>query len=241
MTKLIRYVHTVTLLIIFVGILFFIGTAITLIVSLLLGNRQKYFHRAAQIWSRLMVAAAGIKVSVEGLDNLPRDRAVILAANHQSVADIPILLAFLPGQFRFIVKREFFKTPLLGWYIKQTGYPSIDRREGRSAHQTLEEVTAMVRGGTSVLIFPEGTRSTDGNLQEFKRGAVSVALGSGADLIPVAISGSYAIMPRKSYVFYPQKVTLKIGTPLTLNYPRIDKEAYNAGTLMLHEAIRSML
>ena len=233
---IIRVLHTFFVyLLTFVS--FFIGTAIALGFVLFSKNKTKTFQSAAQLWARFLMFFSGIKVDIKGFENIPRDKPAILVCNHQGAADIPILLANLPVHFRFAIKKELFNVPFFGWYLKQAGFFSIDRQLILSAYKTLETMVEILKSGESVLIFPEGTRSQDGSLGKFKRGSLMAALKSGAPIVPIAISGSYKILPRGTKVFTPAKVKLSVGLPIYIK----TEEEYDNKVEEVREAIAKML
>ncbi|MDD5382644.1 MAG: lysophospholipid acyltransferase family protein [Candidatus Margulisbacteria bacterium] len=193
-----------------------IGTTIAFCFLPFAKRKTKVFQTAAHLWSRFLVFCSGVRVTVSGLENIPRSQPVILAANHQGAADILIVLAFLPVGFRFAIKKELFKIPIFGWYLRMAGYFSVDRELVLSAFKIVEKIVEIVGSGESVLIFPEGTRTRTGELGKFKRGSLLAALKSGAPIVPVAISGSYNIMRRGSWTFSPCPVKLSIGKPIQI-------------------------
>jgi 1-acyl-sn-glycerol-3-phosphate acyltransferase len=216
---------------------FFVGTTLTLFFIPFSRSKTRPFQVAAHLWARFLAFFSGVRVKTTGLENIPKDRALILAANHQGAADILIVLAFLPIGFRFAIKKELFKTPFFGWYLKKAGYFSIDRDVVLSAYRTLETITDILKDGESVLIFPEGTRTRSGELGKFKRGSLLAALKSGAPIVPIAISGSFNIMPRGTWLFYPHPVKLSAGKPI---YVRSEGD-YNSKVEEVREAIARML
>ena len=215
---------------------FFLGISIVIFLSLFFQNKERLFQSAAHLWAKFLILS-GIKVSVHGLENIPRQQPVIFAANHQSAADIPILLAYLPVNFRFAIKKELFYIPIFGWYLRKAGYFSIDREAILSAYKTLTDIIEIIKLGGSVLIFPEGTRSYDGNLGKFKKGSLMAALKAQAPLIPIAISGSYHIMPRKTWLIRPYPVKLSIGKPIYIK----TREEYENKVEEVRRVIAKML
>jgi 1-acyl-sn-glycerol-3-phosphate acyltransferase len=129
--------------------------------------------------------------------------------------DIPVLYLALPVQFRFIVKKELFKIPLFGLAMKKTGYIPVDRSGGRESLKSIQEAAAKIKSGTSVVVFPEGTRSHDGNLGPFKLGGMLVALKANCRIVPVAISGSHHILPKGARIARCGDINVFIGRPLT--------------------------
>ena len=160
---IIRLIHTV-LLYIYTVVSFFIGTTLTLLFVPFTKNKYRPFHEAGHIWAKGIAFFSGIKVKTSGLDNIPRSQPLILVANHQGAADIPVLLACLPVRFRFAIKKELFSVPVFGWYLRQAGYFPIDRELILSAYKMVEKIIDILKAGESVMIFPEGTRSRDGSL-----------------------------------------------------------------------------
>ncbi len=171
-------------------------------------------HRIARFWASIVLAATGIRVKKKIMQQVPTDRPVIFACNHASLLDIPILYNALPVEFRFIVKKELFKVPLLGFAMKTAGYIPIDRARGRAALSSMKEAANKIRQGASIVIFPEGTRSSDGRLQDFKEGAFMLAVRSGCPVVPVAIRGSSKILKKGSIVAHPGQVEVIVGNPL---------------------------
>ena len=146
-------------------------------------------------------------------------------SNHLSNFDIPVLLAYLPVQFRWLAKAELFKIPLFGYAMQRAGYISIDRSNFKSAVRSLKKAAKNIRDGVSVLIFPEGTRSQDCNIQQFKKGGFVLAVDSGVPIIPVIIHGTWPIMPKKRILVKPGNVVLEIAKPIkSSDYTRKSKE-----------------
>jgi 1-acyl-sn-glycerol-3-phosphate acyltransferase len=197
--------------------------AITLIVTLFsrTGNIQ---HRIARFWARLILFVSGIGVTVSGTENIAPGRSVIYMANHQSNFDIPVLLAKLPVQFRWVAKAELFKIPLFGWAMRGCGYISIDRADRQSAFQSLAEAAETIRKGTAVMVFPEGTRSPDGRIKPFKKGPFVLAVDAGVPVVPIVIHGTWFIMPRDRHRIRPCRVTLHVLPAVeTVGYSRDTK------------------
>ena len=171
-------------------------------------------HLVARLWARILLFAAGVKVQVEGLDNINLDEAYVFAANHQSQFDIFTLLGHLPTQFRWLAKKELFRIPIFGAAMKGAGYIPIDRSNRKEAFKSIDLAATRVQKGTSVVIFPEGTRSLDGKLQSFKKGGFHLAIKSKRPIVPVSISGAFSILPKKGFRVRPQLVKVHVGEPL---------------------------
>ncbi len=153
-------------------------------------------HNWARIWGRLGLRLAGVQLTTSGTERIPADRPVIFMGNHQSNVDILALLAAIPGQFRWLAKAELFRIPLFGAVMRRAGYIPVERGDRQQSIESMKAVADRIAGGASVIIFPEGTRSSDGLLQPFKKGGFLVALQAGADIVPFAIDGSYKVMPK---------------------------------------------
>ena len=171
-------------------------------------------HCIARGWARSILVVSGIGVSVSGLEHLDPTRSYVFMSNHQSNFDIPVLLAHLPVQFRWIAKAELFKIPIFGRGMRGAGYISIDRSNRRSAIESLQQAARRIREGTSVMIFPEGTRSTDGTIRPFKKGGFVLAVDAGVPVVPIVVQGTFAIMPRNRWTIRPGQVTLAIHPPI---------------------------
>lgn len=216
---------------------FCIGSAITWCLVPFVRPSHKLFQASAHNWSKFLMLISGVRVTASGIENIPRDQALIFASNHQGAADILILLANIPVNFRFAIKKELFKIPVFGWYLKKAAYFSIDRKLVLSAYRTVEMIIDVIKQGESVLIFPEGTRTRTGELGKFKRGSLLAALKSGAPIIPIAISGSFNIMQAGSWMFHPNPVKFNVGKPIY-----IQSEAdYDSKVSEVRQAIAAML
>ncbi len=156
-----------------------------------------YLHAYARLWARVGLQLAGVRLTVEGQEHLPQGAAVYMP-NHQSNFDILALFAGLPVQFRWLAKEELFRIPLFGFAMRRTGYIAVDRSDRKKAIQSMAMAARRISEGTSVIVFPEGTRSPDGNLLPFKKGGFLLAIDAAAPIVPVAIRGSHAVMPKHS-------------------------------------------
>lgn len=183
-------------------------------------------HLIARVWARLILVFSRIPVKVQGSHNLVPDKPFIYMANHQSNVDIPVLLAWLPVQFRWLAKAELFKIPFFGRSMSSCGYISIDRSNRKSALASLSLAAKKISSGTSVMIFPEGTRSSSGKLLPFKKGGFILAIDAGVPIIPLVIHGTASILPKGSFLVRPRPVVLKICKPIaTANYTRKTRDA----------------
>jgi 1-acyl-sn-glycerol-3-phosphate acyltransferase len=160
-------------------------------------------------WGRLILYCGGVRVTVVGVENIPSGAAVF-AANHTSALDIPLLFAKLPAEFRIIHKKSLFWTPIVGWYLFFGRHIGIDRKNPFRAKESLVAAAARIRRGTSVVAFPEGTRSRDGRVQPFKRGSFVLAQDAGVPVVPVSLVGVKAIVPHGLSSIRPGRITMRI-------------------------------
>ena len=165
-------------------------------------------------WSRDILSAAGTPVVASGLEHIPRDQPVMYASNHSSMFDVWALFATLPGSVRFVAKRELFRIPILGRAMLAVGHVPIDRAARKSAFEAYDEAARMIRGGTSVLVFPEGTRSPTGELLPFKNAPFGLAIAAQVPIVPVYVHHTFEILPKGAWRLRPQPIRLVVGPPI---------------------------
>lgn len=168
-----------------------------------------------RFWARSMLYLCGARVRVRGLENLVAGQHYIFASNHLSLIDSPVLVAHVPRTLRFLAKRELFSIPFMGWYLGHQGHIAVDRGDARSTLKSMAEAARVIHDQQrSVLVFPEGTRSMDGQLQEFKEGAALLAIRAETPVAPVAVVGTDRVLPSKSKEIRGAAVELRIGRPV---------------------------
>jgi len=186
-------------------------------------------HIIARIWGYSILLVSRVRVRVTGQENFDPSRPYIFMSNHQSNFDIPVLLAHLRCQFRWLAKAELFRIPVFGRGMRGAGYIPIDRSDRRAAIRSLQTAAETIRQGSSVMIFPEGTRSLDGNLRSFKKGGFVLAVDAGVPIVPVLIRGTFDIMPRSGLRIRPGRVWVRILPPIkTAGYSRKQKDELQA-------------
>lgn len=191
----------------------FFGT-ISLIVSLF-DQTGMLQIRVARVWARTLLAVSGVRVRVEGLEQIEPSASYIFISNHLSYMDTPVVLAHIPVQFRFLAKRGLFRIPFLGQHLSRAGHIPVPREDPRAAVKVMQIAAETIqRKKISLLIFPEGGRSEDGQLQPFKEGASYIAIRSGAPVVPLAIIGTREVLPFGSGVVQAGDVTLRILEPI---------------------------
>jgi 1-acyl-sn-glycerol-3-phosphate acyltransferase len=171
-------------------------------------------HLVGRLWGWCMLFATGIRVQVRGLEKIVLEQSYIFAANHQSQFDIFALLGHFPVQFRWLAKQELFRIPVFGFAMKGAGYIPIDRSDRKAAFRSIDLAADRIRQGTSIVIFPEGTRSLDGKLKSFKKGGFFLAIKSGRPIVPVSITGSYRILAKGTLRVHPGTIQIAVGDPI---------------------------
>lgn len=186
-------------------------------------------------WSRALNKIIGIDIEIEGMGNIKANQSYIFVCNHSSLLDIPVLLGTLPGDVRIIYKRELEKIPIFGYGLKRSNLISIDRSDPRKAMKSLDEAIEKIQAGASVIIFPEGTRDAGAEIGDFKRGGFLIAEKALTPIIPIAVSGTYDLLPAGKLKLKPGKVKISI-------MPEIDVKAMDRNELKgLKENVRNKI
>ncbi|MEO8166685.1 MAG: lysophospholipid acyltransferase family protein [bacterium] len=185
--------------------------------SLLFNKSGRLFHWFCRHWAGIVVRVCGTTVSVRGFEHVQAGKGYVYVSNHASMFDIPAVIAVIPDQIRLVYKKELEKIPIFGWGLKYGSYIGIDRGRGAEAQKSLDEAVKKIQNGESVLLFAEGTRTLDGRLQPFKRGAFHIAVRAGVPVVPLTINGSYAILPKHSISINPGTVELILEKPIYLH------------------------
>lgn len=169
--------------------------------------------RVMRWWGRAFVRIGGWTVATEGAENLPPEGA-ILVANHQSLLDIPLLVAAFDREVKFLAKAELGRIPVFGRSMRAAGNLFVDRDDPRDAVRVIREAGGAMRRGDVIVIFPEGTRSPDGSIGEFKPGAFFIARKTGAPLVPVYVGGSAAALPKGTFIARPAPLVARVLPPV---------------------------
>ncbi|HWI41539.1 MAG TPA: lysophospholipid acyltransferase family protein [Verrucomicrobiae bacterium] len=178
-------------------------------------NRSGAFgHRCALSWSRGSLRVARVRVTVSGTEHVPAAGPVVYMGNHQGNFDILALTTAIPRRFSWLAKEELFRIPVFGPAMRRAGYIPLDRSDGRRALKSIDAAAAAIRSGISVVVFPEGTRSHDGSLLPFKKGAFLLAAKAGVPVVPFTINGSRRINPRNRLELNPGDIRIAFAPPL---------------------------
>lgn len=171
-------------------------------------------HDLARTWARLILATCMAPVDVTGLEKLDTSRPYVYAANHISAFDIPVLYATLPIQFRIVALIDIFRRPFVGWHLRRSGQIPIDMSTPRATFKSLHSGIEDLKQGLSVVIFPEGGRSANGELQPFFNGAFYMATKAQVDVVPLAIVGTFEMLPMNTFHIKPRRLKLIVGAPI---------------------------
>ena len=171
-------------------------------------------HTFARRWSQLILKTSMAPVEVIGREVLEGLGACVVAPNHISAMDIPVLYTQLPFQFRIVANKYLFRYPFLGWHLRRSGQIAIDRSSPRATFKSLSAAVEDLKRGLSVVIFPEGGRSREGTVQPFMNGAFYLAIKAQVPVVPTAIVGTYEMLPMDSFHIQPRPVKLVVGDPI---------------------------
>lgn len=210
------------------------------VLASLLRHRGGFYDWVAHAWGRWIIWASGVRIVVEGAEHVRPDRAQIIASNHQSWYDVFALAAILPKRFRFIAKQELRRIPLFGKAWESAGHISINRSDRGKAIQALDAAAALVRSDkSSIMIFPEGTRSPTGELLPFKKGAFMLALRTGLEILPAAVIGSRGIQKKGDWRVRSGTIIVRFGSAIeTSKYGEAQRDELSA---VVRERITALL
>lgn len=190
-----------------------LGTGLAAILAGLVDRQGELPWRISRAWGRTLLWAWGVRVVVRGEREAPRG-PVVYAANHASTLDIPVLFAHLPANFRIVHKRSLYLLPVFGLYLYCCGHIGIDRSRAFRARKSLERAARRIAGGTSVAVFPEGTRSPDGSVLPFKKGSFVLAIRAGVPIVPVSLCGVKHVAPRGLVRMRAGELTMRLHAPV---------------------------
>ncbi|NOZ77651.1 MAG: 1-acyl-sn-glycerol-3-phosphate acyltransferase, partial [Acidobacteria bacterium] len=171
----------------------------------------------ARIWARLLLVIAGVRFRVEGGEKLDLTKSYVIMANHESLIDVPAIMAALPSRLggRILAKESLFRIPFIGWAMRRLGFLPVDRAHRSTAPELFQKAMGTASGGNSIILYPEETRTQDGRLLPFKRGGFLIALKAGFPILPVGIEGARISLPPGEKVVRPGTVvTVRIGVPI---------------------------
>jgi 1-acyl-sn-glycerol-3-phosphate acyltransferase len=185
------------------------------LISSLFDPSGRLQHGFARLWSKVILGTIGAKVQVEGLEHIDTSKAQVYVVNHLSALDIPVLYLYLPFQFRILAKKELFRYPFMGWHLRRSGQIPVVLENPRASVRSLNLAVAALKQGKSLVIFPEGGRSPDGQLHAFMGGAFYAAIKAQVDIVPVALVGTYEILKMNTWHIKPGPIQMLLGAPIS--------------------------
>jgi 1-acyl-sn-glycerol-3-phosphate acyltransferase len=186
-----------------------------MILSTIITGNENMMYAPVRFFVRLGLALVGVRVEIKGIELTDPNQTYIFTPNHQSFIEVPLLVTFLKHNFAYLAKKELFKYPIWSQGIRLIGVVPVDRTNTQAAVESARLATAKLRHGKSYVIYPEGTRSRDGHLLPFKKGAFMMAIEAGVPIVPVSISGSTKIMPKGEIKIFPSTVYITVHEPIS--------------------------
>ncbi len=171
-------------------------------------------HGFARLWSRVILGTISDPVRVEGLEKIDTSKAHVYVVNHLSALDTPVLYGNLPFQFRILAKKELFRYPFMGWHLRRSGQIPVDQQNPRASFRSLSKAVTTLKENMSLVIFPEGGRSPDGQLHSFMGGAFYAAIKAQVDVVPMAVVGTYEMLKMNTWHIMPRPLFLLVGDPI---------------------------
>lgn len=198
--------------------IFLLLTAFTAIMSVICmpWRNGSFIHGVQVFWSRSFFYLMFIPVHVEGKENVSTSQSYVFVSNHTSMLDVWLIYGWLPNVFKWLMKKELEHVPFIGFGCKAAGHVFVDRSGPKASLESIKKVEKVLVNGVSTVIFPEGTRTFDGKLGRFKRGAFQIAFDLNLPVVPISLSGCYEAMSRKDWYITWHPVTMKIGKPISL-------------------------
>lgn len=181
----------------------------------LFGNKERILHGFARLWSQLILGTIFSPVKVIGLDQIDTTKPHVYAVNHASALDIPVLYVHLPFQFRIAFKKELLSYPIVGWHLKRSGQVSIDQQNPARSISSIRNALKSLKQGTPLVIFPEGGRTANGKIKPFLPGAFFLAIKAQLDIVPIALVGTYELLPMNTYHIKSRPLEMRVGQPIS--------------------------
>jgi len=168
-------------------------------------------HAFARAWAKMIMKTIFSPMRVVGLEKIDTSKPHVIAVNHGSAFDIPVLYAYLPFQFRIVFKKELLSYPIVGWHLKRSGQVCVDQQHPARSVASIRSAFKTLKGGMPLVIFPEGGRTSDGRIQSFLPGAFFLAIKAQVDVVPVALIGTYELLPMDTYHIKPRRLEMRVG------------------------------
>jgi 1-acyl-sn-glycerol-3-phosphate acyltransferase len=194
--------------------LYTIVLAILSLLSSFVDRGGRIQHNFARLWSWLILKTSLSPLEVHGLERIDTSRPRVYAVNHISAIDIPVLYVGLPFQFRIVAKKELFRYPFMGWHLSRSGQVRIDQQNPARSISMIKSAVKTLKSGMPLVIFPEGGRSSTGRVKPFLAGAFFLAIKAQVDIVPMAIVGTYEMLPMNTFHIQPRRLQLLVGEPI---------------------------
>ena len=193
----------------------FLAALFTTIGSLI-GLHRTWGYYPAHIWARLFCFMTFVRVSVTGRENIDKKTSYVFVANHQGAYDIFAIYGYLNHNFKWMMKKSLEKIPFVGYACKKAGHIMVDKSSPAAVQRTMEMAEKQLRGGMSLVVFPEGSRSKTGKMARFKKGAFALATEFGLPIVPITMDGAYDVMPRAAKLPRPGHIRVTIHRPMSV-------------------------
>jgi 1-acyl-sn-glycerol-3-phosphate acyltransferase len=204
----------------------------------LFGEKSRILHGFAHFWSWLIMKTILSPVEVTGLEQIDTSRPHVYAVTHASALDIPVLYVYLPFEFRILFKKELLSYPIVGWHLRRSGQVCIDQQKPARSIAHIRSAVKSLQGGLPLVIFPEGGRTPDGAIKPFMPGAFYLAIKAQVDIVPVALVGTYELLPMNTYHIKSRPLEMRLGEPIsTQGYSLREMEALSA---KVHQAMEDL-
>jgi len=181
----------------------------------LFGEKGRILHRFAQAWAKLTMRTIFSPFRITGLEKIDTSKPHVYAVNHASAMDIPALYAYLPFQFRILFKSELLSYPIVGWYLKRSGQVCINQQHPARSVANIRSALKSLKAGMPLVIFPEGGRTPDGEIKPFMPGAFFLAIKAQVDIVPVALVGTFELLPMNTYHIKCRPLEMRVGEPIS--------------------------
>jgi 1-acyl-sn-glycerol-3-phosphate acyltransferase len=181
----------------------------------LFGEKGRILHGFARFWSKLIMKTISSPTKVAGLEKVDTSKPYVYAVTHASALDIPLLYVYLPFQFRIVFKKELLSYPIVGWHLKRSGQICIDQQNPAASIGSIRSALKSLKGGMPLVIFPEGGRTPDGQVKPFLSGAFFLAIKAQVDIVPVALVGTYELLPMNTYHIKCRPLEMRLGQPIS--------------------------
>lgn len=213
--------------------------ALLLIIIMAILLPVRIYNRPGRALLRLIIRVFGGRVTAEGVEKLDPQKTYLFMPNHVSLFDIPLVGGIIPNYARGVEAAEHFNWPLIGWFVRSIGNIPIERSSIHSSWSSLEKAASQIRGGKSIIIMPEGTRTRSGRLGSFKKLPFRLAQIAGVDIVPIGLSGLFSFKPRDGWIVRPGPLKMKVGDPIP--YEQFKEYELQKLSDLVHDRIESLI